>query len=80
MTYDERRRKYVVRWRENGRRRIRRFATREEAEVFDRSLSAPAFATDEPPGKASRARRRSSGSGPRARSRVARSDGDDDGD
>ena len=31
MTYDEQRRKYVVRWRENGRRRIRRFDTPEQA-------------------------------------------------
>jgi integrase len=50
MTYDEKRRKHVVRWRDNGRRRIRRFDTREEAEVFECSLSAPASATDEAPG------------------------------
>jgi hypothetical protein len=37
MTYDEQRRKYVVRWRENGRRRVRRFDTPEQARVFERS-------------------------------------------
>ena len=47
MTYDEKRRRYVVRWRENGRRRARRFETPEEAEVFERSLAEPVSATDE---------------------------------
>jgi hypothetical protein len=38
MTYDERRRKYVVRWRENGRRRIARYDGLEEAEAHERRL------------------------------------------
>src|SRR5512132_793103 len=37
MTFDEQRRKYVVRWRENGRRRVRRFDTPEQAGAFERS-------------------------------------------
>ena len=37
MTYDEQRRKYVVRWRENGRRRVRRFDTPEQAQAFERT-------------------------------------------
>jgi hypothetical protein len=46
MTYDERRRKYVVRWRENGRRRIKRFDTPDEAEVFERSLQPVSVAAE----------------------------------
>jgi integrase len=46
MTYDERRRKYVVRWRENGRRRIKRFDTPDEAEVFERGLQPASVAAE----------------------------------
>ena len=35
VQYDKRRDKYVVRWREGGRQRIRRFSTEAEARVFD---------------------------------------------
>jgi hypothetical protein len=48
MTYDEKRRKYVVRWRENARRRVRRFDTPEEAEAFERSLAEPAPGAEKP--------------------------------
>jgi hypothetical protein len=34
VQYDPARRKYVVRWRENGRQRTARFDTAEEAEAF----------------------------------------------
>ena len=38
VQYDKTRRKYVVRWREDGRQRNRRFATQEAAETFNETL------------------------------------------
>jgi hypothetical protein len=40
MRYDAERGKYVVRWRENGRRRVARYDTPEEAEAHERRLGA----------------------------------------
>jgi hypothetical protein len=38
VQHDKTRRKYVVRWREDGRQRNRRFATQEAAETFNETL------------------------------------------
>jgi hypothetical protein len=48
MRYDPKRRKYVVRWRQDGRQPVRRFDTAEEAEAFERTLAEPARAPEEP--------------------------------
>jgi hypothetical protein len=40
VQYDKTRRKYVVRWREDGRQRIRRFTTQQDAEAFDETLES----------------------------------------
>lgn len=49
MQYDPKRRKYYVRWRENGRQRIARFDTPEDAEIFEQRLRAPAPAEAQSP-------------------------------
>lgn len=41
IDFEPQRQRYRVRWREAGRQRSRRFATREEAEAFAASLAAP---------------------------------------
>jgi integrase len=48
MRYDSKRRKYVVRWRQDGRQPVKRFDTAEEAEAFERTLAEPARAPEEP--------------------------------
>jgi hypothetical protein len=47
MRYDPKRRKYVVRWRQDGRQPVKRFDTPEEAEAFERTLAEPARAREE---------------------------------
>jgi hypothetical protein len=49
MHYDATRGKYTVRWAEDGRRRIRRFDTEEEAVEFEASVT---MRSDEPRGRA----------------------------
>ena len=46
MHFDSARRKYVGRWREDGRQRTRRFDTPEEAEDFERGRAASPPATE----------------------------------
>jgi hypothetical protein len=46
VRYDPERRKYVVRWRENNRQRVKRFDTPEAAEAFERSLRRQSPATE----------------------------------
>ena len=41
MWFDAQRRKYVVRWREDGRRRVARFGALEQAEAFERRRRQP---------------------------------------
>jgi integrase len=46
MRYDPERRKHVVRWREDGRQRVRRFDTPEQGEAFERTHQSTAIASD----------------------------------
>jgi hypothetical protein len=39
MRYDPERRKYVVRWREKGRQRVKRVDSPQEAEAFEGTLA-----------------------------------------
>jgi len=48
MQYDSTRGKYVVRWREDGRRRVARFDTPEQAEAFEQRLRQPAAEAQSP--------------------------------
>jgi hypothetical protein len=48
VQYDKTRRKYVVRWREDGRQRNRRFATQEAAETFNATLDRRRARPSEP--------------------------------
>ena len=48
MRYDPERRKYVVRWREKGRQRVKRVDSPEEAEAFEGTLHSTRVATDAP--------------------------------